>query len=131
MAASKLYLGTGRRKTSIARVIVLKGKGKITINDRTLEEYFPFALHQMTVKQPLVILAAEGKFDIKINVQGGGIHSQAQAIRHGLSRAFIEVDETNRPSLKANGFLTRDPRMVERKKYGQPSARAKFQFSKR
>lgn len=131
MAAPKLITGTGRRKTSVARVFVTKGKGKITINDRTLEEYFPFVLHQLTVKQPLAVLAAEGKFDIVINVQGGGIHSQAEAIRHGLSRAFIVVDETNRPSLKANGFLTRDSRMVERKKYGQPGARRRFQFSKR
>lgn len=129
--ASKTHLGTGRRKTSVARVIIQKGKGNITINGRSLEEYFPFALYQMTVKQPLAVLAAEGKYDIQVNVQGGGVHSQAGAIRHGISRAFIELDETNRPSLKANGFLTRDPRMVERKKYGRPGARAKFQFSKR
>jgi len=129
--AEKTINGTGRRKTAVARVYVKKGKGLITINDRTLEHYFPYAIQQVTVKSPLVILDAEGKWDINVTIHGGGYNAQAEAIRHGISRAFDIIDPTNRPPLKANGFLTRDSRMVERKKYGQKKARKKFQFSKR
>ena len=129
--AEKIIHGTGRRKTAVARVYVKKGKGKITINDRSLETYFPYAIQQVTVKSPLVVLDAEGKFDINVTIVGGGYNAQAEAIRHGISRAFDVLDSTNRPPLKANGFLTRDSRMVERKKYGQKKARKRFQFSKR
>jgi small subunit ribosomal protein S9 len=129
--AEKTINGTGRRKTAVARVYVKKGKGLITINDRTLEHYFPYAIQQVTVKAPLVILDAEGKWDINVTIAGGGFNAQAEAIRHGISRAFDLIDPTNRPPLKANGFLTRDSRMVERKKYGQKKARKRFQFSKR
>jgi len=129
--AEKTINGTGRRKTAVARVYVKKGKGLITINDRTLEHYFPYAIQQVTVKSPLVVLDAEGKWDINVTIAGGGYNAQAEAIRHGISRAFDIIDPTNRPPLKANGFLTRDSRMVERKKYGQAKARKRFQFSKR
>jgi len=129
--AEKTINGTGRRKTAVARVYVKKGKGLITINDRTLEAYFPYAIQQVTVKSPLVVLDAEGKWDINVTIAGGGFNAQAEAIRHGISRAFDTIDPTNRPPLKANGFLTRDSRMVERKKYGQAKARKRFQFSKR
>ena len=131
MADKKLTHGTGRRKTAVARVYLKKGKGAITINDRTLEQYFPYAIQQVTVKSPLAVLDAEGKFDIDVTIGGGGYNAQAEAIRHGISRAFDQLDATNRPPLKANGFLTRDSRMVERKKYGQKKARRRFQFSKR
>jgi len=114
--AEKIIHGTGRRKTAVARVYMKKGKGLITINDRSLEEYFPYAIQQVTVKSPLVVLNTEGKFDINVNIVGGGYNAQAEAIRHGISRAFDTLDATNRPPLKANGFLTRDSRMVERKK---------------
>jgi len=123
--------GTGRRKTSVARVIVKKGRGVIMVNGKTLEEYFTYVTFQTIVKQPLAVLGEEGKLDVQVNVNGGGVHSQAEAVRHGLSRALLVLDETNRPVLKANGFLSRDSRMVERKKYGQKKARKKFQFSKR
>lgn len=129
--AEKVTHGTGRRKTAVARVYLKKGKGLITINDRPLEAYFPYAIQQVTVKAPLVVLDAEGKFDINVTIAGGGFNAQAEAIRHGISRAFDVLDATNRPPLKANGFLTRDSRMVERKKYGQKKARKRFQFSKR
>ena len=131
MAEKKTINGTGRRKTAVARVYLSKGKGKITINHRTLEEYFPYAIQQVTVKSPMTVLDVEGKYDINVNCKGGGFNAQAEAIRHGISRAFDELDETNRPVLKANGFLTRDSRMVERKKYGQKKARKRVQFSKR
>jgi small subunit ribosomal protein S9 len=131
MAEKNLTHGTGRRKTAVARVYLKKGKGSITINDRSLEQYFPYAIQQVTVKSPLVVLDAEGKFDIDVTIAGGGFNAQAEAIRHGISRAFDQLDGTNRPVLKANGFLTRDSRMVERKKYGQKKARRRFQFSKR
>lgn len=129
--AEKIIHGTGRRKTSVARVYVKKGKGKIIINDRPLETYFPYPIQQVTVKQPLVVLDAEGKFDVSVTIVGGGFNSQAEAIRHGIARAFDSMDDSNRSPLKANGFLTRDSRMVERKKYGQRKARRRFQFSKR
>jgi small subunit ribosomal protein S9 len=126
-----LGIGTGRRKTSVARVYVRDGSGKITVNGKELTQYFPQGEHAMMVRQPLMITANENKFDILINVYGGGSHGQAGACRHGLSRALCQVDQTNYASLRSNGFITRDPRMVERKKYGQAGARRRFQFSKR
>ena len=123
--------GTGRRKTSVARVYIREGAPGIKVNGRTLEEYFPLEDLRDILKQPLVVTANEEKLNILVNVRGGGINGQAGAVRHGIARALVELDETNRPTLKANGFLTRDSRMVERKKYGQPGARKKFQFSKR
>jgi small subunit ribosomal protein S9 len=121
----------GRRKTAVARVYVSQGKGNITINKRDLAEYFPTATLQYKVKQPFSITNTEDSYDVMINVYGGGITGQAEAIRLALSRALCEVDAENRTTLKPEGLLTRDPRMVERKKYGQKKARKKFQFSKR
>ena len=121
----------GRRKTAIARVYVTEGKGNITVNKRDLKEYFPTATLQYKVKQPFNLTSTEGNYDVNINVYGGGITGQAEAVRLALSRALCEVDEENRQVLKPEGLLTRDPRMVERKKYGQKKARKKFQFSKR
>jgi small subunit ribosomal protein S9 len=126
-----LGIGTGRRKTSVARVYVRDGSGKITINGRFLNEYFPQGEHANVVRSPLMVTAGENKFDVLINVYGGGINGQAGACRHGLARALCQVDEDNYSSLRSNGFLTRDSRMVERKKYGQAGARRRFQFSKR
>lgn len=123
--------GTGRRKTSVARVYIRNGQAGIKVNGRTLDEYFDVASLRDVVVQPLMVTASEGKYDILVNVRGGGITGQAGAIRHGIARALAALDENNRPALKSNGFLTRDSRMVERKKYGQPGARKKFQFSKR
>lgn len=123
--------GTGRRKTSIARVYIREGAPKIKVNGRSLEDYFQAIALRKIVKQPLAVTANEEKLNILINVRGGGINGQAGAARLGIARALAELDETNRPALKASGFLTRDARMVERKKYGQPGARKKFQFSKR
>ena len=121
----------GRRKTSVARVYFSSGNGTISINGRTLEDYFPSEIHKIIIKQPLVLVEADGKYDIKVNVDGGGFKGQAEAIRLAVSRALCEVDEENKPKLKKEGFLTRDPRMVERKKYGRRKARRRFQFSKR
>ncbi len=121
----------GRRKTSIARVYVQSGKGEIKVNGRDLSNYFPSEVLQIIVKQPLVKVEEDGNFDIKVNVDGGGLKGQAEAIRLGISRALVENNEEHRPSLKSEGFLTRDPRMVERKKYGRRKARRRFQFSKR
>ena len=121
----------GRRKTAVARVYVAKGKGNITINKKAMADYFPTATLQYKVNQPLVMTNNDGNFDITVNVYGGGITGQAEAIRLGLSRAMCEVDAENRAILKPEGLLTRDPRMVERKKFGQKKARKKFQFSKR
>lgn len=121
----------GRRKTSVARLYLTAGKGEITVNNRTLENYFPFEVFQTIVKQPLAIAEALESFDININVYGGGIKGQAEAIRLAISRALVKVDAENKPALKAEGFMTRDPRMVERKKYGRRKARRAFQFSKR
>ncbi len=126
-----LALGTGRRKTAVARVYLRSGNGAITVNGKTVEEYFVNPEHVYVLKQPLAVLDCEGKFDIVINVVGGGITGQAGACRHGIARALAHNDETNISVLRANGFLTRDPRMVERKKFGQKGARRKFQFSKR
>ena len=121
----------GRRKTSVARLYLSTGSGKISINGRTLENYFPSEIHKIIIKQPFVLLEADGKYDMKVIVNGGGFTGQAEAIRLAVSRAFCEIDLENRPPLKKEGFLTRDPRMVERKKYGRRKARKKFQFSKR
>ncbi|MDB4293077.1 30S ribosomal protein S9 [Maribacter sp.] len=121
----------GRRKTAVARVYVSKGKGNITVNQRELKEYFPTATLQYKVNQPFALTDNEGNFDVKVNVFGGGITGQAEAIRLALSRAMVELDEENRLLLKPEGLMTRDPRMVERKKFGQKKARKKFQFSKR
>ena len=121
----------GRRKTSVARIHVAPGKGKILVNNQPVEKYFPSEILQIIISQPLVVVEAKGKYDIKVNVDGGGIKGQAEAIRLAISRALCEVDIENRPALKKEGFLTRDPRMVERKKYGRRKARKKFQFSKR
>ena len=126
-----LGIGTGRRKTSVARVYVRTGSGRISVNGKDLGQYFPQGEHAVMVRQPLMVTANENKFDILINVYGGGIHGQAGACRHGLSRALCQVDQANYASLRNNGFLTRDSRMVERKKYGRSGARRRFQFSKR
>ena len=121
----------GRRKTSVARIYVSGGKGEITVNNREFKEYFPTEVLQIIVNQPLVISNQVGSYAIKVNVNGGGATGQAEAIRLAISRALCEIDPENRPALKAEGFLTRDPRMVERKKYGRAKARKRFQFSKR
>lgn len=121
----------GRRKTAVARVYLSQGEGKITINKKELSNYFPTATLQYKVKQPLVLTENETTFDINVNVFGGGITGQAEAIRLAISRAMCELNDENRGILKPEGLLTRDPRMVERKKFGQKKARKKFQFSKR
>jgi len=126
-----LAQGTGRRKTATARVYLREGNGKITVNDRELEEYFADPLCVFQVRQPLDVTDSLKKFDILINVSGGGLTGQAGACRHGIARALVAYDETLKSVLHANGFMTRDPRMVERKKYGQRGARRRFQFSKR
>jgi small subunit ribosomal protein S9 len=121
----------GRRKTAVARVYLTDGKGNITINKRELNEYFPVGTLQYVVQQPLNLCEVAGQFDIKVNLDGGGLTGQAEALRLGISRALLKVNADFRPKLKAAGFLTRDPREVERKKPGQPKARKRFQFSKR
>lgn len=121
----------GRRKTAVARVYVSEGKGNITVNKKKLEEYFTTGPLQYKVKQPFTLTDNEGNFDVNVNVYGGGITGQAEAVRLALSRAMCEINEENREVLKPEGLLTRDPRMVERKKFGQKKARKKFQFSKR
>jgi small subunit ribosomal protein S9 len=133
MAASKLieFLGTGRRKTAVARIRLASGSGKITVNGRAFETYFPLETQRSTVTQPLTITGTNEKLDVRVNVTGGGPNGQAGATRHGIARALLRFDATLRPALKAEGFLTRDPRMRERKKYGQPGARKRFQYSKR
>ena len=123
--------GTGRRKTATARTRLYAGSGQIFINDRPFEEYFPRKTLQMIIRQPLVITKMQDRFDIRVNVDGGGVSGQAEAVRHGISRALLEVDETLRGALKRAGFLTRDDRSKERTKYGLRSARARFQYSKR
>ncbi|MEK9943485.1 MAG: 30S ribosomal protein S9 [Gammaproteobacteria bacterium] len=129
--ASNTFYATGRRKTSSARVYLTKGKGNISVNDRSLEDYFGREVAQMLVKQPLKLLDLDEKVDLKIMVKGGGSFGQAGAIRHGISRALLEFDEELRPQLKQAGFLTRDPRKVERKKPGLKKARKREQYSKR
>jgi len=121
----------GRRKTAVARVYVSEGKGDITVNKRKFEEYFTTATLQYKVKQPFTLTDTDGNYDVKVNVYGGGITGQAEAVRLALSRVMCEINEENRTVLKPEGLLTRDPRMVERKKFGQKKARKKFQFSKR
>ena len=121
----------GRRKAAVARVYVASGKGSIVINDRDYKEYFPSSVLQYIVEQPLQLLEVAQQYDIKVNLEGGGIKGQAEALRLGITRALIIIDETIKPKLKAAGFTTRDPREVERKKPGQPKARKRFQFSKR
>ena len=130
-AGASAFLGTGRRKTAIARVRLASGTGKISVNGRPFENYFPMESQRMVVTQPLTVTNTVEKFDATITVTGGGPICQATAVRHGLARALLKFDVNLRPSLKAEGLLTRDPRMRERKKYGQPGARKRFQFSKR
>jgi small subunit ribosomal protein S9 len=125
------YYGTGRRKTAVARVYLRPGSGKIMVNRRDFDEYFPNQVLKMVIRQPLLLTETAEKFDILVNVQGGGPTGQAGAIRHGISRALLEYNGELRPRLKSVGFLTRDARKVERKKYGRPKARKRFQFSKR
>ena len=125
------YLGTGRRKKSVARVRLVPGEGKIVINKRDIENYFGLETLILIVNQPLALTGTKEKFDVLVNVHGGGYTGQAGAIRHGISRALLKADETLRPELKKAGFLTRDPRMKERKKYGLKKARKASQFSKR
>jgi small subunit ribosomal protein S9 len=133
MAETKIpeYLGTGRRKTAVARVRLASGNGKITVNGRQFENYFPLETLRVTAAQPLTLTGTAEKFDARINVSGGGPNGQAGAVRHGIARALLQFDANLRGALKAEGFLTRDSRMKERKKYGQPGARKRFQFSKR
>ena len=126
------YWGTGRRKKAVARVrLIPSGSGEIVINDRALEDYFPLGTTQFIVKQPLAEIGAEGKYDVRVNVVGGGYTGQAGAIRLGISRALLQAEPETRPALKKAGFLTRDPRVKERKKYGLKKARRAPQFSKR
>jgi small subunit ribosomal protein S9 len=127
--ADRIYVG--RRKTSVARVILRNGAGKITVNGKEFEKAFPQILSREDILMPLKVTDSEGKFDVIANVEGGGTTGQAQAIRLGIARALIENNPDLRPALKKDGLLTRDPRMVERKKYGRPKARKRFQFSKR
>ena len=131
MYESNYYYGTGRRKSSVARVRVYPGTGKITINDRDIDSYFGLETLKLIVRQPLALTGTTEKFDVVVRVAGGGVTGQAGAIRHGLSRALLQFDENLRPTLKKAGFLTRDPRMKERKKYGLKGARRAPQFSKR
>ncbi|MEG1457968.1 MAG: 30S ribosomal protein S9 [Acetivibrio sp.] len=129
--ANAKYYGTGRRKSSIARVYLVPGTGKVTINKRDMDEYFGLETLKLIVRQPLVLTETVDKFDILVSVHGGGFTGQAGAIRHGISRALLQADADYRPALKKAGFLTRDPRMKERKKYGLKAARRAPQFSKR
>ncbi|MCR4600117.1 MAG: 30S ribosomal protein S9 [Clostridia bacterium] len=129
--AKEQYIGTGRRKSAIARVRLFPGTGKIVINKKELNEYFSLDILRNEVKRPFEVAGVEGKFDVIALVNGGGMTGQAGALRHGISRALCEADAENRPALKAAGFLTRDPRMKERKKYGLKKARKASQFSKR
>jgi len=121
----------GRRKTAVARIYMREGKGNIVVNDKDYKVYFPVGTLQYVVEQPIQLLEAIGKYDIKVNLGGGGYKGQAEALRLAISRAFVKIDEANKPKLKSAGFMTRDPREVERKKPGQPKARRRFQFSKR
>ena len=129
--AAERFYGTGRRKKAIARVYIMPGKGNITINKRSIDEYLGLETLKVIVRQPLVLTDTVDKFDVLVNVHGGGYTGQAGAIRHGIARALVKADAEYRPTLKAAGFLTRDPRMKERKKYGLKKARRAPQFSKR
>lgn len=134
MAAKKKsvrYIGTGRRKSSVARVYVTPGKGEISVNGKTLDQYLPLETLRMVVRSPFEVTETVGQFDVKINVYGGGYAGQAGAMRHGISRALLQASDDYRPKLKSAGFLTRDPRAKERKKYGLKAARRAPQFSKR
>ena len=131
MAKTEKYYGTGRRKKSIARVYLVPGKGDVTINKRSMDEYFGLETLKVIVRQPLVATENADKFDVIVNVHGGGYTGQAGAIRHGIARALVKADEANKPAVKAAGLLTRDPRMKERKKPGLKKARKAPQFSKR
>ncbi|MBQ9989278.1 MAG: 30S ribosomal protein S9 [Clostridia bacterium] len=131
MAAKVQYLGTGRRKKSVARVRLIAGNGAFVINKRDINDYFGLETLKMEARSPLTLTELEGKFDVYVNVYGGGTTGQAGAIRHGIARALLEADESLRPALKKAGYLTRDPRMKERKKYGLKAARRAPQFSKR
>ena len=131
MDKTNLAIGTGRRKTAVARIFVRAGNGKITVNGKDPKEYFATEEQVRRIYQPLLVTSNDGKYDILINVSGGGLNGQAGACLHGISRALTQVDHDSRTALKANGYLTRDSRMVERKKYGQRGARRRFQFSKR
>jgi len=121
----------GRRKSAIARIYLSEGTGKVTVNNKDYKEYFPTGTLQYIVMQPFLVLECADKYDVKVNLVGGGINGQAGAVRLAISRAMVQINEENRPALKAEGFMTRDPREVERKKPGQKKARKKFQFSKR
>ena len=123
--------GTGKRKNAIARVFLSPGAGSVTINGRTFENYFPREILRIIAMQPFATLAKQGQYDVVVNVSGGGVSSQAEAVRHGIARALVGIDESNKPALKRAGYLTRDARKKERKKPGQPGARKKFQYSKR
>ncbi len=129
--AEIVYNATGRRKSSVARVTLTPGTGRITVNKRSVENFFPRETLRMIIRMPLVLTSMVNKYDVTANVSGGGMTGQAGAIRHGISRALLILDSDLRSALKKNGFLTRDPRVKERKKYGQKGARARFQFSKR
>ena len=131
MAKAAKFYGTGRRKSSVARVYLVPGSGKITVNKKSLDDYFGLETLKVIVKQPLVATATEGKYDVLVNVYGGGFTGQAGAIRHGIARALLKVNEEYKTVLKAEGLLTRDARVKERKKYGRKRARKRFQFSKR
>src|SRR6188474_63661 len=125
------YLGTGRRKSAVARVRLSAGSGKASVNGRAFEAYFPTEALRTLALTPLALTESVAKYDLRVNVSGGGPNGQAGAVRHGIARALLEADSNLRPTLKAEGLLTRDPRMRERKKYGQPGARKRFQYSKR
>lgn len=132
MATIEQYWGTGRRKTAVARVRVIRGAGgDVLVNKKPISEYFDRADHAIVAQQPITHVEKVGEYAIRVNVKGGGNTGQAGAISHGLARALVKADESLKPALKQGGFLTRDPRMVERKKYGQKGARARYQFSKR
>ena len=126
-----IAIGTGRRKTATARVFVREGSGKVVVNGKDLNAYFATPSQVLVVRQPLMVTSSENKYDILINVVGGGLDGQAGACLHGISRALLQIDQSNHTALKANGFLTRDSRIVERKNYGRRGARRRFQFSKR
>lgn len=131
MEQNLINQGTGKRKTAVARVILKNGSGTITVNKRKFEDYFPNPVHRMIIETPLAVTQTKEKFDIKVNVQGGGLSGQAGAVRHGIARALLTYNPEYKSKLRAHGLLTRDAREVERKKPGRPKARKRFQFSKR
>ena len=125
------HYGTGKRKNAVARVFLSRGAGVVTVNGRTFDHYFPREILRIIAMQPFATLGKQGQYDVQVSVRGGGVSSQAEAVRHGVARALVSIDETNKPTLKRAGYLTRDARRKERKKPGQPGARKKFQYSKR